>query len=77
MLHLHRAYQKSITEDLDIVMPMYDLLTMQYNYCMTSGSLWSYYRDEVNGAANKNNGKTATIRSFEYKTKITRKHHLF
>ena len=47
---------------------------------MTSGSLWSYYRDEVNDHANENNDpgryrinnkKTATSKSFEYKTKIT------
>ena len=34
-------------EDLDIVMPIYNLLEYSDNYCMTSGSLWNYYRDEI------------------------------
>ena len=34
--------------DLDIVMPMYNLLQYSDNYSMTSRSLWNYYRDEVN-----------------------------
>ena len=33
-------------EDLDIVMPMYNLLEYSQNYSMTSGSLWNYYRDD-------------------------------
>ena len=45
---------------------------------MKSGSLWKYYRDEVNDAANENNAanfrinnsKTTTSRSFEYTTKL-------
>ena len=41
MLHLGHAYQKSITfidsaEDLDIVMPMYNLWEYSDNYPMTS-----------------------------------------
>ena len=32
-------------EDLDIVMPMYNLLEYSQNYSMTSGNLWNYYRD--------------------------------
>ena len=34
-------------EDLDIGMPMYILLDYSQNYSMTSGSLWNYYRDEI------------------------------
>ena len=41
-------------EDLDIVMPMYNLLEYSDNYFIT-GSLWNYYRDEVNDDANENN----------------------
>ena len=45
---------------------------------MTSGSLWSYYRDKVNDNAHENNAdnyrisnsKTITSKSFEYKTKL-------
>ena len=32
-------------EDLDIVMPMYNLLEYSQNYSMISVSLWNYYRD--------------------------------
>ena len=66
-------------EDLDIIMPMYNLLEYSGNYSMTSESLWNYHRDEVNDPANENNGgnnyrinnnKITTNKSFEYKTKI-------
>ena len=33
-------------EDLDVVMPMYNLLEYSKNYQKTSGSLFNYYRDE-------------------------------
>ena len=36
-------------------MPMYNLLEYSDNYSMTSGSLWTYYRDGVNDDANENN----------------------
>ena len=39
-------------EDLNIVMAMHNLLENSDNYFMTSGSLWNYYRDEVNDDAN-------------------------
>ena len=42
------------TEDLDVVMPMYNLLEYSDNCSMTSESLWNYYRDEVNDDANEN-----------------------
>ena len=35
-----------VAEDLDIVMPMYNLLEYSKNYEKTSGSLLNYYRDE-------------------------------
>ena len=35
-------------QDLDFVMPMYNLLECSKNYRKTSGSLWKYYRDEPN-----------------------------
>ena len=34
-------------EDLDVIMPMYNLLEYSKNYLKTSGSLWNYYRDEL------------------------------
>ena len=33
-------------EDLDVVMPMYNLFEYSKNYRKTTGSLWNYYRDE-------------------------------
>ena len=41
-------------EDLDIVKPMYNLLEYSDNHSMTSGSLRSYYRDEINYDASEN-----------------------
>ena len=41
-------------EDIDIVMLTYNLLEYSDNYSMTSGSLWNYYRDEVNDDENEN-----------------------
>ena len=42
---------------------------------MTSGSLWNYYRDEVNDFTNENNNanncKTTTSKSYEYKANLT------
>ena len=35
-------------EDLDIVMPMYNLLEYSKNYGKTTGSFWNYCRDELN-----------------------------
>ena len=32
-------------EDLDVVMPMYNLLEYSKNYIKTTGSFWNYYRD--------------------------------
>ena len=60
-------------------MPIYNLLECSDNYSVSSGSLWNCYRDEVNDDANENNAagnyrkrnnNTATIKFFEYKTKI-------
>ena len=41
-------------EDLDVVMPMYDLLEYSKNYKKTSGSLWNYYRDEPSDTLSTN-----------------------
>ena len=37
----------NIAEDLDIVMPMYNLLEYSHNYSLISGSLWNYYREKL------------------------------
>ena len=35
-------------QDIDIVMPMYNLIEYSNNYSKTSGSLWKYYKDDPN-----------------------------
>ena len=35
-------------EDLNVAMPMYNLLKYNKNYKKTAGSLWNYYKDESN-----------------------------
>ena len=42
-------------EDLDVVMPMYNLLEYSKNYRKATGSLWNYYRDEPNSNTDNNN----------------------
>ena len=41
-------------EDLDVVMPMYNLLEFSKNYKKTTGSLWNYYRDESTNPLSSN-----------------------
>ena len=61
------------TEDIDIAMPMYNLLDYSKNYLKTSGSLWNYYRDELADEANNNKNPNKNVinsKSFKYKTSI-------
>ena len=66
-------------EDDATVKPLYNLLEYSDNYSMASGSLWNYYRDEVNDYANENvnnfriSNKTTAGKSLAYKTKIIEK----
>ena len=64
-------------EDLDVVMPMYNLLDYSKSYSKTTGSLWNYYRDEPNsglgGADNNINYSIKDSKSFGYKTSVTGK----
>ena len=48
-------------EDLDVVMPMYNLRKYSKNYRKTAGSLWNYYRDEPNNPLSSNS------ESFKYR----------
>ena len=57
-------------EDLDIVMPMYNLLEYSKNYRKTIGSFYNYYRDESGDNANDNDN-TDNSNTFRYKNKIT------
>ena len=53
-------------KDIDIVIPMYNLIEYSDNYAKISGSLWQYYRDEPND-------NLANSQSFKSKVKITGK----
>ena len=51
-------------EDLDVAMPMYNLLEQSKNFRKTTGSLWNYYRDEPSDPLSSNS------ESFKYKRSI-------
>ena len=51
--------------NIDIIIPMYNLIEHSDNYAKTSGSLWRYYRDEPT------NNNLANSKSFKSKIKIT------
>ena len=53
-------------QDIDIVMPMYNLIEYSDNYSKTSGSLLQFYKDDPNDSL-------ADSTSFKSKVKITRK----
>ena len=55
-------------EDLDVLMPMYNLLEYSKNNKKTTSSLWNYYRDEPSNLLSTNS------ESFKYKTSILGKH---
>ena len=52
-------------EDLDVVIPMYNLLEYSKNYWKTTESQWNYYRDQPSNPLSTNS------ESFKYKTSIT------
>ena len=64
-------------EDLDILMPMYNLLEYSKSYSKTTGSFCNYYRDEPNsglgGADNNISYSIKDSKSFDYKTSIAGK----
>ena len=51
-------------QDIDMVMPMYNLIEYSNNYSKTSGSLWQYYIDDPND-------NIIQSESFRYTMKIT------
>ena len=53
-------------KDINVVMPMYNLIEYSDNYAKTSGSLWEYFRNELNN-------NLANSESFKFKVKITGK----
>ena len=61
-------------EDVDIVVPMYNLLEYSKSYSKTSASLWNYYRDGLTDKINDNNAPNKNVinsKSFQCKTSIT------
>ena len=52
-------------EDLDVAMPMHNLLEYSKNYRKTTGSLWNYCKDEPSNPLSSNS------ESSKYKTSIT------
>ena len=60
-------------DDLDLTMPVYNLLEYSKNYRETIGSLYNYYRDELNDDADNNNfanNNVVSSNTFNYKNKI-------
>ena len=51
------------SHDIDIVMPMYNLIEYSDNYSKSSGSLWQYYKDDPNNLTE--------FKSFKSEVKIT------
>ena len=56
-------------DDLDIVMPMYNLLEYSKNYRKTIGSLYNYYRDELTNDNNNNFANRNVVNSNAFKNK--------
>ena len=54
--------------DLDLVMPMYNLIEYSSNYSGKTGSLWFYSKDETTNF-NANIANTDNFKSFKYKAK--------
>ena len=52
-------------EHINITMPMYNLIEYSDNYSDTSGSLWNFKRDEINGNINLTNNNSS---SYKYKS---------
>ena len=65
-------------EDVDVVMPVYNLIEYIKSYRKTTNSLWNFYRDEPNKllAADYNANPMTNSESFKYKTRITGKHQM-
>ena len=58
-------------DNLDIIMPMYNLIEYSNNYSDTSGSLWQFKTDEQNmNNGNPANVTTADSSSFKYKSSL-------
>ena len=67
--HINDEYVDN-ADNLDIIMPMYNLIEYSDNYSDTSGSLWQFKRDEspVTNAENPDNISVDNSISFKYKS---------
>ena len=60
-------------DDLDVVIPMYNLSEYSKNYRKTIGSLYNYYRDELDDDPDLNNhlnNNVVSSSAFQYKSKL-------
>ena len=69
--HLNDEHVET-TEDLDVVMNIYNLIENSDNYADSSGSLYQFKRDEspMNDAGNPNNVALDNSASFKYKASL-------
>ena len=70
MYNSHKREHVHGVNNLDIIMPMYNLVEYSYNYSDTSGSLWQFKRDEspVTNAGDLDNVSTTNSTCFKYKS---------
>ena len=62
-------------EDIDVAMPVYNLLEYSKNYTKRTGSLWNYYSNEPNIFGDDYHANPITnSKSFEYKQILQEKH---
>ena len=54
-------------QDIDIVMPMYNLIEYSDNYSKTSGRLWQYYKDDPNNNIADSESFKFNVKSFNVK----------
>ena len=72
--HINEDHVKT-AENLDIIMPMYNLIEYSNNYADSSGSLCQFKRNEslMNDAGNLNNVALDNSTSFKYKASLSGK----
>ena len=69
MYHKNDGTTIDNAEDLDLVMPVCNLLQYSLNYSDTTGSLWFYSKVEAT-YLNADIAHNNTFKSFKYKTKL-------
>ena len=71
VIHINDEHVET-AENLDIIMPMYNLIEYSDNYADSSGSLYQFKRDEspINDAGNPNNVALDNSTSFKYNASL-------